>query len=99
MNRCERPANNNVEHKLIIQNEIIWTMTSFKSMDSATNDDESTDYSIEFLNSLDILPQGWLCRNISQPNIWTIGFTRRYLKVNCKMRNSHFMDPDDPVLD
>ncbi|CAB3236789.1 unnamed protein product [Arctia plantaginis] len=38
----------------IIQNKIIETMHSFKSIDCVTNEDEATNYPIEFLNSLDV---------------------------------------------
>ncbi|XP_056630751.1 uncharacterized protein LOC130441204 [Diorhabda sublineata] len=65
----------------IIQNKIIGTMHSFKSIDCVTNEDEATNYSIEFLNSLDVpgLPPHNLrlkvgsvvimLRNINQPKL------------------------------
>lgn len=65
----------------IIQNEIIGTWHSFKSIDSVTNEDETTNYLIEFLNSLDVpgLPPHNLrlkvgsvvimLRNINQPRL------------------------------
>ncbi|CAG9840664.1 unnamed protein product [Diabrotica balteata] len=65
----------------IIQNKIIGTMHSFKSIDCVTNEDEATNYPIEFLNSLDVrdLPPHNLClkvgsvvimlRNINQPKL------------------------------
>ncbi|KAF2895043.1 hypothetical protein ILUMI_11133, partial [Ignelater luminosus] len=66
----------------IIQNEIIATIHSFKSIDCVTNEDEATNYPIEFLNSLDVpgLPPHKLrlkvgsvvimLRNINQPKLW-----------------------------
>ncbi|XP_068631653.1 uncharacterized protein [Battus philenor] len=65
----------------IIQNKIIGTMHSFKSIDCVTNEDEATNYPIEFLNSLDVpgLPPHNLrlkvgsvvimLRNINQPKL------------------------------
>ncbi|CAB3243003.1 unnamed protein product [Arctia plantaginis] len=65
----------------IIQNKIIETMHSFKSIDCVTNEDEATNYPIEFLNSLDVpglLPQNLrlkvgsvviMLRNINQPKL------------------------------
>ncbi|KAF2890198.1 hypothetical protein ILUMI_15975 [Ignelater luminosus] len=65
----------------IIQNEIIGTMHSFKSIDCVTNEDEVSNYPIEFLNSLDVpgLPPHNLrlkvgsvvimLRNINQPKL------------------------------
>ncbi|XP_026463605.1 uncharacterized protein LOC113380822 [Ctenocephalides felis] len=65
----------------IIQNKIIGTMLSFKSIDCVTNEDEATNYPIEFLNSLDVpgLPPHNLLlkvgsvvimlRNINQPKL------------------------------
>ncbi|CAB3240066.1 unnamed protein product [Arctia plantaginis] len=65
----------------IIQNKIIETMHSFKSIDRVTNEDEATNYPIEFLNSLDVpgLPLHNLrlkvgsvvimLRNINQPKL------------------------------
>ncbi|CAB3259735.1 unnamed protein product [Arctia plantaginis] len=65
----------------IIQNKIIETMHSFKSIDCVTNEDEATNYPIKFLNSLDVpgLPPHNLrlkvgsvvimLRNINQPTL------------------------------
>ncbi|XP_072380855.1 ATP-dependent DNA helicase pif1-like [Diabrotica undecimpunctata] len=65
----------------IIQNKIIGTMHSFKSIDCVTNEDEATNYPIEFLNSLDVpglaphnlrLKVGSvviMLRNINQPKL------------------------------
>ncbi|XP_054091375.1 uncharacterized protein LOC128923026 [Zeugodacus cucurbitae] len=65
----------------IIQNKIIGTMHSFKSIDCVTNEAEATNYPIEFLNSLDVpgLPPHNLrlkvgsvvimLRNINQPKL------------------------------
>ncbi|CAB3231120.1 unnamed protein product [Arctia plantaginis] len=65
----------------IIQNKIIETMHSFKSIDCVTNEDEATNYPIEFLNSLDVPglpPQNLrlkvgsvviMLRNINQPKL------------------------------
>ncbi|GBP95665.1 hypothetical protein EVAR_67871_1 [Eumeta japonica] len=65
----------------IIQNKIIGTIHSFKSIDCVTNEDEATNYPIEFLNSLDVpgLPPHNLrlsvgsvvimLRNINQPKL------------------------------
>ncbi|CAB3255838.1 unnamed protein product [Arctia plantaginis] len=65
----------------IIQNKIIETMHSFKSIDCVINEDEATNYPIELLNSLDVpgLPPHNLrlkvgsvvimLRNINQPKL------------------------------
>lgn len=65
----------------IIQNQIAATLHSFKSVDRVTNDDEATNYPIEFLNSLDVpgLPPHNLqlkvgsviimLRNLNQPKL------------------------------
>ncbi|CAB3223043.1 unnamed protein product [Arctia plantaginis] len=65
----------------IIQNKIIETMHSFKSIDCVTNEDEATNYPIEFLNSFDVPglpPQNLrlkvgsvviMLRNINQPKL------------------------------
>lgn len=64
-----------------IQNEITGTLHSFKSVDSVTNENEATNYPVEFLNSLDVpgLPPYNLklkvgsvvimLRNINQPKL------------------------------
>lgn len=66
---------------IIIQNQITGTLHSFKSVDRVINDDEATNYPIEFLNSLDVpgLPPHNLqlkvgsviimLRNLNQPKL------------------------------
>lgn len=65
----------------IIQNQIVGTLYSFKSIDCVTNEEESTNYPTEFLNSLDMpgLPPHNLqlkvgsvvimLRNLNQPKL------------------------------
>ncbi|XP_069962572.1 uncharacterized protein [Bactrocera oleae] len=66
---------------IIIQNQIVGTLYSFKSIDCVTNEDEATNYPTEFLNSLDVpglpphnlqLRVGWIVimiRNLNQPKL------------------------------
>ena len=65
----------------IIQNQIVGTLHSFKSIDCVTNEDEAINYPTEFLNSLDVpgLPPHNLqlkagsvvimLRNLNQPKL------------------------------
>lgn len=65
----------------VIQNQIVGTLHSFKSIDCVTNEDEATNYPTEFLNSLDVpgLPPHNLqlkvgsvvimLRNLNQPKL------------------------------
>jgi PIF1 helicase. len=67
--------------KFVIQNQIIGTLHSFKSIDCVTNEDEVTKYPCEFLNSLNVpgLPQHnlqlkvdsvvMMFRNLNQPKL------------------------------
>ena len=43
-----------VDLNFVIQNQIIGTLHSFKSIDCVTTEDEATNYPSEFLNSLDV---------------------------------------------
>ncbi|XP_050340316.1 uncharacterized protein LOC126766608, partial [Bactrocera neohumeralis] len=74
--------NKDVDHlNFKIQNQIVGTLHSFKSIDCVTNEDEATNYPTEFLNSLDVpgLPPHNLqlkvgsvvimLRNLNQPKL------------------------------
>ena len=66
----------------VIQNQIVGTLHSFKSIDCVTNKDEVTNYPSEFLNSLDVpkLPphnlqlkvgsEVMMLQNLSQPKLY-----------------------------